>query len=642
MADEETPVETPEGAWTRALTAWALFGSIIEAVHKEVGPGTLREAAEAIPEAQDNLESLPDKVADKIVTWWDGVKEGLANLSTAWLERVALACGIPEDEVNHYVETISENPLVRLVAGVLLATSIWNLQLQYAAELWSAPKKQDANEKAHPFWPDWRDILRLRWWDNDKTGDEDEAKKVYYDALKKAGIHPDTWPVLQHLSEQRPDLDTLTRMYHTGDVDADTWATEVIRQGYILTDYKPLFARIWRWPDPALVLAMQRRGILTPDEARKWLWAGGVPDGMEEHYAKVYQQLLPLDAIRTLYQRKWLTPEETQNYLLMLGFREEDIPRISQLWTPTHKYTGDVPPVQDVIRMAVRDAFNPYVVERYGLDLNFPEELADFAEHTGLGAYWARMYWRAHWQMPSFATARMLLFRSPRFNLDDFRRTLIYADYPPALVDAMVDAAYEPLTRVDVRRMHAMGVLSTQEVYEAYRKHGYNDTDAQRMTEFTVRYNTEEPRAESATRVLNALRERTINYDQAVEALTAIGYKADDAAHRCGAVLVERAILEAQDELDTLRAQWLRGELTDSEAISAIAALGYAAEDAQAIFDGWQRYRIRTRRRPSRTDWRKFWQAGLISADRYVQELVNLGYSEEHARLYLALEQTEA
>ncbi|GAH07018.1 unnamed protein product, partial [marine sediment metagenome] len=54
------------------------------------------------------------------------------------------------------------------------------------------------------------------------------------------------------------------------------------------------------------------------------------------------------------------------------------------------------------------------------------------------------------------------------------------------------------LTRVDIRRMYKIGVITRAEVYESYLQHGYTDENAKRMTEFTVQWAA--PKEASITR----------------------------------------------------------------------------------------------------------------------------------------------
>ena len=55
-------------------------------------------------------------------------------------------------------------------------------------------------------------------------------------------------------------------------------------------------------------------------------------------------------------------------------------------------------------------------------------------------------------------------------------------DVMPFWREKLKDISYNPLTRVDVRRMHRIGVLEEEGVFNAYLDVGYNEENAQLMT----------------------------------------------------------------------------------------------------------------------------------------------------------------
>lgn len=99
----------------------------------------------------------------------------------------------------------------------------------------------------------------------------------------------------------------------------------------------------------------------------------------------------------------------------------------------------------------------------------------------------------------------------------------------------MIQAAYTPLTRVDVRRMYGLGVLNEDEVYWSYRDIGYNELNARRMTDFTKLYVNKDDggplyEARELTRsvIEKAYRKRVITRPEAETRLAAIPYSHED------------------------------------------------------------------------------------------------------------------
>lgn len=162
------------------------------------------------------------------------------------------------------------------------------------------------------------------------------------------------------------------------------------------------------------------------------------------------------------------------------------------------KLRQTIPPVSDLLNMAVREAFSPDVVSRFKYDEAFPGNVLEFTKKQGLSEEWVRRYWYAHWNLPSPQQGYEMLHRlrpdrvSNPFTKDDLDLLLRTADYAPYFRDKLIAISYAPFTRVDVRRMYKTGELSYEEVIEAYKDIGYDDTRAKLLADFTVNYETGE------------------------------------------------------------------------------------------------------------------------------------------------------
>ena len=161
-----------------------------------------------------------------------------------------------------------------------------------------------------------------------------------------------------------------------------------------------------------------------------------------------------------------------------------------------------VPPPTDLIRMAVRDVFSPEIAGGFGLFDEFPEAFKQFAAQQGISEEWAKNYWAAHWALPS-AQQGFAMFQRRIINNDELNILLKALDLVPFWRDKMRDLAFNPLTRVDTRRMYETGVLSREEVFESYLDQGYSPRNAERLTKFTETYSV--PDEESTTVETRAL-----------------------------------------------------------------------------------------------------------------------------------------
>jgi len=190
-----------------------------------------------------------------------------------------------------------------------------------------------------------------------------------------------------------------------------------------------------------------------------------------------------------------------------------------------------IPGPTDLVRMALREAFRDDVAAQWSYDEDMPPEFTTWMQKQGYKPEWAQKYWRAHWALPSTLQGFEMRHRDV---IDDgeLETLLRISDIPRKWRENLTKIAYRPLTRVDVRRMHDMGVLSDDEVKRSYKDLGYDDQNAQRMLDFTIAYNARTGSSElteykDLTRsvIVQAYKKGVISQDQAETRLMEIGYE---------------------------------------------------------------------------------------------------------------------
>jgi hypothetical protein len=194
-----------------------------------------------------------------------------------------------------------------------------------------------------------------------------------------------------------------------------------------------------------------------------------------------------------------------------------------------------LPPLTDVIRMAVKEVFS---AQRgpLTLDADYPGDvLTQAGLALGLEEKWTRNYWAAHWDLPSPTQGYEMLHRG-LIGAGELADLLKALDYAPVWRQRLQDISFNPLTRVDIRRMYRAGVLTEPEVNRAYHDIGYNDANAARLTRFTVENyspadltTTERNRELTASQIRLAYRRHIITRPDAGDRLVEIGYSSDEA-----------------------------------------------------------------------------------------------------------------
>lgn len=234
-------------------------------------------------------------------------------------------------------------------------------------------------------------------------------------------------------------------------------------------------------------IAMRMRAEISPVEYESRLANMGIVEEDMDRLAAIHQPLLSVDVIRTLMLREIDVGINLDAELRKQGVTSDRIAAIKESWQV-------LPGVSDLIRMAVREVFTPDIREAFKLDQDLPEEFLLWAKRMGLSPEWAGNFWAAHWELPSITNSFAMLHRKITkddgevFALEDIRRLLRAHDVMPAFRDPLIQIAYDPITRVDVRRMWDMGVISEERLKSGYEDVGYDDDNSDLMVLWTKVY----------------------------------------------------------------------------------------------------------------------------------------------------------
>jgi len=294
-----------------------------------------------------------------------------------------------------------------------------------------------------------------------------------------------------------------------------------------------------------------------------------------------------------------------------------------------------LPPVADIITMAVREAFNPSIAARFGQYEDFPREFGQYAQQQGLSQEWAERYWAAHWGLPSPQQGFEMLHRGV-INRSDLELLMKAQDIMPFWREKMVDIAYRPLTRVDVRRMYKEGILDETGVYQAYQDAGYSDENAEAMTEFTISYVLTQQSKFTTADVVSAYTKRMIDKSEARSLLNVLGVRSQDATYILGTADYKREWALTDAKTGAIRNLYKRGEYTESQARTELLRLDLPTVQVETLMETW--WYERKEDRPNtwtKAETFKYLKAELITIDRAKQELQTMGYDEEHITVYM-------
>lgn len=386
--------------------------------------------------------------------------------------------------------------------------------------------------------------------------------------------------------------------------------------------------------------SLVQRGLADPEDARETAFRSGLNDLQLRHVFNITRQRPGTLDIIDYWRRELITDGVATNRLRDLGWSQDDVNLIKESAFPP-------PGVQDLIRMAVREVFSPEIAEQFGQFEGQPPKYTEWAKKIGLSEEWARNFWAAHWILPSVQQGFEMLHRSV-IGPDDLERLFVALDVMPFWRQPLKDISFRPFTRVDVRRMFALGVLDRPGVLRSYLDLGFAPDKAENMTEFTVRWvestrKVEKDRERDLTKgdIIGLFNDGLLNDGQAKFQLERMGFDANEAE-----LLIQREVVQElrQDRKADIRLVVDQAKikvLTFSEAQDRLNGLDLTRREMERALVEVSRSTTERIRLPSKSDLDSWKELDLLSLDQYETELDNLGFPAKYVALYVEAIQLE-
>lgn len=383
-------------------------------------------------------------------------------------------------------------------------------------------------------------------------------------------------------------------------------------------------------PDPSTMIQSGMLNDLSRQEILDTIIKSGVhPDYANKYINAVTQKPSIQDVVEWLLRSDYtlsLLPQE----LRRIGVNENYFELYKTL-------AHVVPPIQDIITMAVREAFSPAVASRFGQYEDFPEAFATYAAQKGLSKEWAERYWAAHWSLPSPQQGFEMLHRGI-IGKEDLNLLLKALDIMPFWRDKLTQMAYNTYTRIDVRRMYALGVMDKAAVKKAYIEMGYEDTKAETLMQYTVEQQLASIGGLNSKSAVTAYAKSLITSAELTAILQGLGLKYDE---------VQRVIKDANYKreweikdlkISAIQNQYKKKAIEKNAAISQLLSLAIPAEQVNLMLDKWEY----SEKEEKVTLWTtaqtlSLYKKGMITINRAESELIQIGFNTERRNALLAM-----
>jgi hypothetical protein len=431
---------------------------------------------------------------------------------------------------------------------------------------------------------------------------------------------------------ERPELlppDVLVTLYFRRLIPEPVFREEMAKHGFRDEDIDR-FRQAGEQLTPVDVIIKETHlGRLTEDRARALLRQYGYSDeAVDRIFDTSFTPLAP-DIYIQAWLRGLLSEKLLEHSLRYHQIGDSDIELLKQM-------AQIIPPVADIIRMAVREAFTPAIAEKFGQYEDFPEEFARWAERLGLSREWAERYWAAHWELPSPQMGFDMLHRGI-INEDELRMLLRALDVMPFWRDKLIQLSYVPLTRIDVRRMYSLGILNRDQVKRAYRDLGYSEENAEYLTRFTEALNTEDVKELSKSEILIAYNDRMLPRGEAAEMLRSLGYSPESVEILLSIQDYHREKSLRDRRVSVIHTRFMRQVIDEHQARIELTTLALPGEEIDYYLETWSAEREAKGETLGLADLKAAYQRGVISKEEFEARLRRLGYNEEDTTILLQI-----
>ena len=384
---------------------------------------------------------------------------------------------------------------------------------------------------------------------------------------------------------------------------------------------------------PAAIIEAIRRG---EELARGWPIEYEEQGITQERFDLLYEVskvLIATEQLLELLRRGEIDSVEFKDRMLKLGYDENDVPEIEKL-------KDIIPPLPDMTRFADFGAFDPTIIELWREFYDAPDWIKGPMAKIGITGEWADKYWFSHWRQPGRFELGEL---HRRFLIDDnlVKNAYLTQGYSSFWQDLLLRLVEEPLTRVDIRRMHKLGLLTDQELSDAYHAVGYYGANNEKMVEFTKAYNsrtaTEADRELTKTDILRLFADRILTEVDARDMLADLDYGPEEISYLLDLYTEDAAIKTRDLTLSQVRQLYQLGLRTKGQITPFLEKFRFSKDEIIDLYDLWDWEKPPKVSRPTRAQLDKFLASEIIPWDTWVEEYRGLGYDDRYIQWYFDL-----
>jgi len=292
------------------------------------------------------------------------------------------------------------------------------------------------------------------------------------------------------------------------------------------------------------------------------------------------------------------------------------------------------PGPHDLVTWQAREVYEPSMIAKYGLEDELENVEKEPFYKAGMNDEQIRNFWIAHWQHPPWTVIRQMLFRTDLTEADmwDWFKTI---EIPPFWRDKYIEIAYNPIGRVDLRRLYKEGIYDREQVKAGYIALGNSPEISEHLTAWTEKAYAPDSKELTKTEILKNYRVEEIPKDKATEMLIALEYDAEEVEFILAYEDYKLNLKVKEDEAELLLVEILNGTITYDSFKASIEGLGFNVKVTNSYLNKATKSIRAQIKLPSKEDLTKWYSKNIITETEFITMMSNLKYRSEDINRYL-------
>lgn len=292
------------------------------------------------------------------------------------------------------------------------------------------------------------------------------------------------------------------------------------------------------------------------------------------------------------------------------------------------------PGPHDLVTWQAREVYEPTMVAKYGLENELEGVLKEPFYKAGMNDEQIRNFWVAHWQHPPWTVIRQMLFRTDLTEADmwDWFKTI---EIPPYWRDKYIKIAYNPVGRVDLRRLYKESVYDRDQVKAGYIALGNSPEISEHLTAWTEKAYAPDSKEITKSEILKNYRVGEIPLDKATGMLKALDYEEEEVEFLIAYEDYKISLKAKEGEAEVLLTEVVNGTITYESFEKLISGIGFTIKATKKYLDRATKTLRAQIKLPSKEDVSKWFTLKIITEEEFITMMSSLKYRSEDITRYL-------